>query len=882
MKHLRRRSLLLRAWLPLPALLTASLLFLGHIAFGQQSVLDKKVSLHYQQTSLSSILESIEKQTGCSFSYSADQLDTRKRYSIDAEGKTLGAVLEELLGTTARAMKVRGEQIMIQSLPKTGKGSVKGKVQTPDGKPVEFASVVIKGTGKGAQTDENGFFTITDVPEGAHSLLVEHMGFSSAEQPFTVRANEQTALQTVTMQEGDKNLAEVVVSAGRVRESLNSVPASIAVLKAKEIQEQATINNSIAAILGNTIPGLGMPNNKATNTGQTLRGRSLLVLVDGIPQSTPLMNGNRDIRSIDPAVLERVEVVKGATAIYGNGAGGGLINYITRKPTENKAIGGITQLGTHGNVFHMADTPGYRISQMLQGKINKFSYVVSGLLDRTGVYKDGEGDVISTSNGLGETRLYNAYTKLFYDFNARNELEFSFNLFSSRQYTKYVNKAGVYGETPTIAVPGESPGDAEGTPFNYNLSLRYLRRELWGKTSMDVTAYMNGFESMNAYTASTTGWYGPGQTQITSRKKGLRANFYTPFNVNPNFGGGVTYGIDILGDVTNQVLTDGRVYVPDMNMTSIAPYVQVKLDIVKDLTLKTGARFENIGIDVNDYSTLAKGPNGEGAVAVKGGKLDYKALNMNAGVRYSKYSLFNPFFNFSQAFGISELGRILRSATTNTIANLNTKPIIVNNYEAGFSSQYKFVQFTAAYFISTSKLGADMVTVNGVMTPLRLPEEIKGYEFTLDFQPTDKLSFGGSYSYVEGKADQNDNGHFDDAEDRYLTGARITPPKATAFVKYQPTDKLNLNLFWVYSGSRKRFNKQANGRYGNGEGPVDAYDLINLNASYEFSKHIRAAVGIENVLNKTYFNTVNLFSGQDLEYTRGNGSRFSLNLYYNF
>lgn len=789
-----------------------------------------------------------------------------------------------LLGNTAfsRQVTVRGDQTTIRSLPKTGKGTVRGQVATPDGRPVEFANVAVKGTNRGSQTDMDGFFTITDIPEGNHTLVIQHLGMISFEQAFTIEANEETALQVVTLLDGNQDLNEVIVSAGRTPEALNSVPASVAVLKAKDIQEQAAINNSIAAILGNTIPGLGMPNNKATNTGQTLRGRSLLVLVDGIPQSTPLMNGNRDIRSIDPAVLERVEVVKGATAIYGNGAGGGLINYITRKPTENKAISGVTQIGMHGNVFHAANTPGYRISQMLQGKISKFSYVVSGLVDRTGVYKDGAGEVISTSNGLGETRLYNAYTKLFYDFNADNELELSFNLFSSRQYTDYVNKPGVYGVTPTIAVKGDSPGDAEGTPFNYNLSLRYLRRGLWAKTSMDITAYMNGFESMNAYTSSTTSWYGPGQTQITSRKKGLRANFYTPFSVNPNLGGGVTYGIDILGDVTNQVLTDGRVYVPDMDMTSIAPYAQVKLDLFKDLTLKTGVRFENVGIQVDDYNTLAKGPNGEGAVAVKGGKLDYKALNMNAGLRYSKYSLFNPFFNFSQAFGISELGRILRSATTNTLATLNTKPIIVNNYEAGFSSQYKFVQFTAAYFISTSKLGADMVTVNGEMTPLRLPEEIKGYELTLDFQPWKQLSFGGSYAYVEGKADQNDNGKYDDPEDRYLTGARITPPKATAFIKYQPTSKLNLNLFWVYSGNRKRFEKAANGKYGNGEGPVDAYDLFNLNASYEFSKHIRAAVGIENLFNKTYFNTVNLFSGQDLEYTRGNGSRFSVNVFYTF
>jgi iron complex outermembrane receptor protein len=52
------------------------------------------------------------------------------------------------------------------------------------------------------------------------------------------------------------------------------------------------------------------------------------------------------ICSLDPTVLDRVEVIKGATAIYGNGADGGLINYITKKSNPDKAISGSTEAGT--------------------------------------------------------------------------------------------------------------------------------------------------------------------------------------------------------------------------------------------------------------------------------------------------------------------------------------------------------------------------------------------------------------------------------------------------------------------------------------------------------------------------------------------------------
>lgn len=56
----------------------------------------------------------------------------------------------------------------------------------------------------------------------------------------------------------------------------------------------------ITSILQYTVPSLGPSAGQTSNTGQTLRGRQVLVLIDGVPQSTPLRNGGRDIRVIDP------------------------------------------------------------------------------------------------------------------------------------------------------------------------------------------------------------------------------------------------------------------------------------------------------------------------------------------------------------------------------------------------------------------------------------------------------------------------------------------------------------------------------------------------------------------------------------------------------
>lgn len=127
----------------------------------------------------------------------------------------------------------------------------------------------------------------------------------------------------------DNELQEIVVSASRKTEILDEVPSSVTLLSKKQIQQQLSISSNLSDILGATVPGLGFSTNRTQNLGQTLRGRRVLVMIDGIPQSTPLRDGAKDMRSLDPTVLDRVEVIKGATAIYGNGADGGLINYIT-------------------------------------------------------------------------------------------------------------------------------------------------------------------------------------------------------------------------------------------------------------------------------------------------------------------------------------------------------------------------------------------------------------------------------------------------------------------------------------------------------------------------------------------------------------------------
>lgn len=754
----------------------------------------------------------------------------------------------------------------------TQTGNISGTIVGKEGEPVGFASVRIDKK-INTQSNAKGQFTFLGLAVGKHEVSISSIGFRSVNKTFQVVV-DSTVQVHIELTE-DIELKEVVVTAGRKVESIDEVPSSISILSAREVEAQTNVNTSISTILGNTIPGLGTATNKATNSGQTLRGRQVLVLIDGIPQSTPLMNGGRDIRTIDPAVIQRVEVIKGATSIYGNGSGGGIINFITKSPDAHKAISGKTSIGTNGNAVHTANTVGYRFSQLLNGTVGKFSYVANGTYNYTGVMKDAKGEVNGQDDGLGETSLYNVYLKAGYKPNDHSQLLITYNLFSSVQHSDYINSPGVYGERPSIGIKGESPGEPAGTPQNHNVLASYHHDGLPLGTTLDITGYYNRFVSMNRYVPSATAWYGPGQTKIQSFKKGIRVNLNTPWFTGP-VNGEVTYGIDLLNDMTNQVLTDGRVYIPDMNMHNLAPYAQVKMDLWDQLVFKGGLRYENANVNVKDFRTIATGPNDQGSIDVTGGDIPYKATMFNAGLRYNRHSFFNPFVSFSQGFAINELGRILRRAKESTLQNLETDPIITNNYEAGFSSKLGILSLTGAYYISTSNLGINLVDVGGFLMPQREPERVQGYEVTAEANLSPKVTLGASYSYVEGKAEE------DEGNKLYLNGARIAPPKGTAYLYYKPRADLNVELYWIHTGTRDRFDRRDNGLYGNSEGPIKPINLVNLTSTYRINSKWTAGLGVENLLNTSYYPVTSQYRAVDAEYVRGNGAKINLNLSFEF
>lgn len=747
--------------------------------------------------------------------------------------------------------------------------TISGKITDELGQPVPDASISIKGSFLGAVSDREGSFRISLKQPGTYTLIAQSVGYEPNEQVLDIQNSEAATNFTLVRAAG--SLKEVTVTASRKAEVVDRTPASVQVVNEKQLQTQLLVSPNLSNILGQIVPSLAYSSNATSNTGQTLRGRTPLILIDGIPQSTPLRNGARDFRTIDPSVLQRVEVIKGATAVYGNGADGGVINFITLQPQTAKKFNAYSAITKTGMLAHANGTGGFRLNQHFTGRTGKIDYAVAGVYEKTGEYKDAKGGIISPIYGLGETDIVNVFSKLGINLNDKNRVEVMYNYFGSGQKSKYIQQIGKYGERPTIGVPGETKGEKEGTRYNHNAYVKFLSKKLFLNSTLETSVYGQKFYTVYGWSAS---FENGGQSSIRSDKYGVRTTINTPWSIGKSIQNEVLYGVDYMDDKTWQELTDGRIWVPKMDMNNLAPFVQLHSTIKEHWIFKAGYRLDQVKIDIPSFTQI-KTSTTTGGQVINGGKLDFSASTFNLGLRYAKWELFKPFASFTQGFSMVDIGHYVRGAKENDIANMNLEPIIANNYEVGFSSSLNKVSLNVSAFASTSKLGSTLIENNGFFVQQRAPERIYGIEGSIDIASVNNFLFGVGGVYMEGKADLNKNNNYDDATDAYLTGRRITPPKVTTYVKYVPNNRVLVHAEWLYSGDRKRFQPKTNGTFTFGEGPVDSYGIVNLSASYKTKNNIHIFGGIDNLLNKDYYTAYAQWYAMNDYYIKANGIRFN-------
>lgn len=207
---------------------------------------------------------------------------------------------------------------------------ISGKVLGNDGQPLEGATVMVKGTQTGTQSNARGEFFIDAEP--AATLVVSYVGYASVE----LNIGNQTSVTIQLLPAVAAANQVVVVGYGtQTKKTLTGAISVIdnTVLKSRPATEMTDLLQGVSAGLQITRSNTG--NLKGSKNNITIRGitsRSapgVLVVVDGIPQPSSDASA---LDNINPDDVDNISILKdGQAAIYGARAAGGVILVTTKR-----------------------------------------------------------------------------------------------------------------------------------------------------------------------------------------------------------------------------------------------------------------------------------------------------------------------------------------------------------------------------------------------------------------------------------------------------------------------------------------------------------------------------------------------------------------------
>lgn len=254
-----------------------------------------------------------------------------------------------------------------------------GSVTDIQGQRLNGATIHILNTTIFTLSDPDGKFQITNLPKGKYILEVTAVGFASFQNEIVVDDHQDEL--TVQLHESTTQLDPVVVTAQKTEEEAQKIPAGISTLSGKQVQQYRLWNlRDITAIVPNLYAADPGDNRNVTSIrgiASTSYDPAVATYVDGVNQF------GLDTYIAQLFDVERIEVLRGPQGtLYGRNAMGGVINVVTKQPTNVTSGFVETNIGTFGQ---------HRYSLGVRTPLikNKLFFGVSGVYDETtGFYTD--------------------------------------------------------------------------------------------------------------------------------------------------------------------------------------------------------------------------------------------------------------------------------------------------------------------------------------------------------------------------------------------------------------------------------------------------------------------------------------------------------------
>lgn len=477
---------------------------------------------------------------------------------------------------------------------------------------------------------------------------------------------------------------QMVVIGSRAPTSISELPGTVWVIEREQLDQQTQAGVPLKEALGQLIPGLDIGSQGRTNNGQNLRGRSVLVMIDGVSLNSS-RGISRQFDSIDPFNIERIEVMSGASAVYGGGATGGIINIVTKK-----GVGGDTRFNTELGArsgFQSHEDHDLRAAQSISGGNDLFNGRLAIAYQKNGAAYDGSGDQVLTDitqTDLQYNRSVDLMGSLGFTFANGHSLDLGLQYYDSgydgdRGLDLGRNFDALRGRAP-YSIKGGVDLDREPESKRHQFNATYHAPEVLGHDLYLQAYYRNEKMAFNPFPTirySNSGAINYGTSYYSASQQDTDYYGMKLALVKTWERASLTYGVDLDrekftsdqmlfnlplaaasgGLVASEQAKLGRY--PDIDTDSRAFFLQGSWKATDDLTLSAGVRRQSMSTDVSDFiaanqQILIANGLGKTADAVPGGSKDYDVNLVNVGAIYKLNLQQQVWANYSEGFELPD------------------------------------------------------------------------------------------------------------------------------------------------------------------------------------------------------------------------------------
>lgn len=271
--------------------------------------------------------------------------------------------------------------------------------------PIPGVIVVAVTTLHGTATDIDGIGNIQNLAAGNYTFSFSLTGYAPYSKMFSIPRADSTKTILIRLQPTAHSMDEVVVSSTRTNSRIDDLPTKVEVLGQEDLNEENGIKpGNVGSLLGD-LSVIHIQQVSPTSGGSVVRmqgldGRYTQLLRDGLPLYDGF-SGNLGILQLPPLDLRQIEIVKGpASVLFGGGAIGGMINFISREPSDS------AELSITANQSTLMESNLNLFASRRAGKMGVTVFAGQTFQQAIDVNRDGFSDVPEVRSTVFHPRLF--------------------------------------------------------------------------------------------------------------------------------------------------------------------------------------------------------------------------------------------------------------------------------------------------------------------------------------------------------------------------------------------------------------------------------------------------------------------------------------------